>query len=186
MRVEPIREEQHVKAIKKLLKDNPRDRLLFILGINSGLRVQTILTELRVKHLLYAKLGDSITVKERKTGKTNVFVVNKEIKKAFDEYYIDAKPDEDHFLFRSRKGKNYPLTTFRVTRLVKEWGAMIGLKQNLGAHSLRKTFCWFQRTKYGTSWEILSHRLNHSSPSITRCYLGITDECVEEILHHTI
>jgi hypothetical protein len=68
MRVEPIREEQHIRAIKKLLKDHSRDRLLFILGINSGLRVQTILTELRVKHLLYAKLGDSITVKERKTG----------------------------------------------------------------------------------------------------------------------
>ncbi len=39
--------------------------------------------------------------------------------------------------------------------------------------------------KYGTSWEVLSRRLNHSSPSITRP-TWITDECVEEILHHTI
>jgi len=186
MRVEPIREERHIKAIKKLLSDNPRDKMLFIFGINSGLRVQTLLNELKVKDLLYCNIGDSISVKERKTGKTNVLLVNKEIKKAFDDYYETAKPEDHHFLFKSRKGRNYPLSTYRVTHLVKEWGEMVGLKQNLGAHSLRKTFCWFQRTKYGTSWEVLSKRLNHSSPSITRCYLGVTDECVEEILHHSI
>ena len=186
MRVEPIREERQVKAIKKLLHDNPRDRLLFIMGINSGLRVQTLLTELRVRDLLYAKVGDSIPVKERKTNKMNVLVVNSEIKKAFDDYYDALKPDENDYLFKSRKGKNYPLSTHRVTILVKSWGEMIGLKQNLGAHTLRKTFCWFQRTKYGTSWEVLCRRLNHSSPSVTRAYLGITEECVSEILNHTI
>lgn len=186
MRVEPIREERHIKAIKKLLNDKPRDKMLFIIGINSGLRVQTLLKELKVKDLRYCKVGDSISVKERKTGKTNVLLINKDIKKAFDEYCEAMHPEDHHYLFRSRKGSNYPLTTYRVTRLVKEWGEMIGLKQNLGAHTLRKTFCWVQRTKYGTSWEVLCRRLQHSSPSITRVYLGVTDECVEEILHHSI
>lgn len=186
MRVEPIREERQVKAIKRLLNDTPRDKLLFVMGINSGLRVQTLLNELRVKDLLYAKVGDSIPVKESKTGKLNYLVVNQEIKKVFDEYYEALRPEEHHYLFRSRKGANYPLTTYRVTRLVKGWGEAVGIRHNLGAHTLRKTFCWFQRMKYGTTWEVLCKRLNHSSPSITRAYMGVTEECVTEILQHSI
>ena len=36
------------------------------------------------------------------------------------------------------------------------------------------------------SWEILAKRLNHSTPSITRRYIGVQMEEVEEILLHTI
>ena len=43
MKVEPIINMKDIKSIKKLLVDRPRDRLLFVLGINSGLRVQDIL-----------------------------------------------------------------------------------------------------------------------------------------------
>jgi len=36
-RVDPIRRLEDVQAIKKLLSDNPRDLLLFTMGINNGL-----------------------------------------------------------------------------------------------------------------------------------------------------
>ncbi|MAE39545.1 MAG: site-specific integrase, partial [Psychrobacter sp.] len=35
--VEPLRNEKHIKKIKRLLKDNTRDLLLFTMGINNGL-----------------------------------------------------------------------------------------------------------------------------------------------------
>jgi len=37
--VSPIRDMNDVKSIQKLLANNPRDLLLFVMGINNGLRV---------------------------------------------------------------------------------------------------------------------------------------------------
>ncbi|WP_027190228.1 tyrosine-type recombinase/integrase [Fundidesulfovibrio putealis] len=185
MKVEPFIDLKDVKSIRKLLKDNPRDRLLFIMGINSGLRVQDLL-ELKVADVLGVKVGDRITVKEKKTGKENVLIINKEIMDAITGYVAAVAPEPEHYLFKSRKGKNYPLTTFAVTKAVKTWAAALNLKGNFGAHTLRKTWCYHQRKTFGVSWEVIAKRLNHSSPAITRRYLGIQEEEVEEILMNTI
>lgn len=185
MKVEPIKDVKHIKNIKKLLADNARNRLLFIMGCNSGMRVQDLLG-LRIRDVTGLKLGDSISVKEKKTGKENVIVINKEIKTSLDEYLSEGNHLGEHFLFKSRKGRNYPLTTFRVTRLVKSWADAVGAKGNFGAHSLRKTWTYQQRKEFGVSWEVLAKRLNHSSPSITRRYLGIAAEEVTEILMNSI
>lgn len=40
--VSPIKDKRQIEAMKKAL-GNPRDRLLFIFGINSGLRISDIL-----------------------------------------------------------------------------------------------------------------------------------------------
>lgn len=185
MKVEPITEAKHLKSIKRLLSDSPRDKLLFVAGINSGLRVQDLLS-LKVEDLLEKKEGDRVLIKEKKTGKENVFIVNKEILSAFQEYVDAIVPDPEHYLFKSRKGVNYPLTTHRVTKLVKAWCASINLKGNHGAHTLRKTWCYAQRTRFGVSWEVISKRLNHSSPAITRRYLGVKEEEVEKVLLNAI
>jgi len=185
MKVEPFIELKDVRSIKKLLADNLRDRLLFIMGINSGLRVQDLLA-LRIGAVSGLKAGDRITLKELKTGKENVLILNKEIKDALDGYLAVAEVVDNHYLFKSRKGKNYPLTTFAVTKYVKQWAAALNLKGNFGAHTLRKTWCYHQRKTFGVSWEVIAKRLNHSSPAITRRYLGIQEEEVEEILLNTI
>jgi integrase len=185
MKVAPFTEMKHIKAIKKLLADKPRDRALFILCINSGLRVQDVLA-LKVKDVSTAKLGDRIPIIEKKTGKENVLMINTEIKMALDIHLSTSKPKEDHFLFKSRKGKNYPLTTYAVTMLVKRWAAEINVKGNYGAHTLRKTWCYVSRKVHGVSWELIAKRCNHSSPGVTRRYLGIQAEEVEEILLNVV
>lgn len=185
MKVEPFIELKDIKSIKKLLALNHRDRLLFIMGINSGLRVQDLLL-LKIKDVSDLKARSRISLIEQKTKKENVLIVNKEIKEALDAYLNSKEHSEEHYLFKSRKGKNYPLTTFAVTKYVKQWAESINLKGNFGAHTLRKTWCYHQRKTFGVSWELISKRCNHSSPSITRRYLGIQEEEVEEILLNTI
>jgi len=113
-------------------------------------------------------------------------MINSEIKAALDIYLSTAKPKEEHFLFKSRKGKNYPLSTYAVTMMVKRWASEINIKGNFGAHSLRKTWCLSMRKYYGISWEVIAKRLNHSSPSVTRRYLGIQDEEVEQVLLNAV
>jgi len=185
MRVEPITDPKHIKAIKLLLSTEPRNKLLFVLGINSGCRIKDLLM-LKVKDLQGYEVGHRIVIREGKTAKQNVIIINQEIKNSLDEYIAFAKPSLEEYLFRSRKGVNSPLTTYRVTRLVKSWTESINLKHNTGAHTLRKTWCFIQRTKYSVPWEVLSLRLNHSSPSVTRRYMGVKEQEVEKILLNCI
>ncbi|TVM14539.1 site-specific integrase [Oceanidesulfovibrio indonesiensis] len=181
MKVDPIISLKDVKSIKKLLVESPRDRLLFVMGINTGLRVQDLLA-LKVSDLMYRKVGDRVTIRERKTNKENVFIVNKEIKQALDAHLQTADHKEEHYLFKSRKGFNAPLSTYAVTKMVKRWCAAVNLKGNYGAHTLRKTWTYHQRKTFGVSWEVLAKRLNHSSPAVTRAYLGIQEEEIETVL----
>jgi integrase len=185
MKVQPFTSLKDIRNIKKLLRSKPRDLLLFTIGINSGIRSIDLL-RLRVEDLKDRKVGDRIVVRESKTKKENVVIVNKEIADCFKFYMDELQPEDDQFLFQSRKGVNYPITTYRVTGLVKDWASSLNIKGNFGAHTLRKTFCYVQRIHYGVPWEVLCQRLNHATPSVTRRYLGVQQEEVEEILLNTI
>jgi hypothetical protein len=46
--VYPIERIEDIQSVKKLLANNPRDYLLFVMGVNNGLRVGDLLS-LRVK-----------------------------------------------------------------------------------------------------------------------------------------
>lgn len=178
--VDPIRDERHIKSIRKILSDNPRNHLLFIMGINNGLRTGDLL-KLKVIDVKGLQEGDKITIKEGKTGKQNILVINKTVHKVLNQYLMEIKLQDDDYLFKSRKG-NGPITIQTVNGYMKKWTSEINIKGNYGAHSLRKTWGYFQRKKFGVGFEVLCKRYNHASPAITMRYLGITDKEVENIL----
>ena len=57
---------------------------------------------------------------------------------------------------------------------------------NYGAHTLRKTWGYIQRTLHGVGFEIICKRYNHSNPAITMRYLGIQDKEVHSTLMNEI
>jgi integrase len=183
--VEPIRRLKDVKAISRILSDNLRDLLLFTMGINNGLRVGDLL-QLKVKDVVSLKAGDKLIIRESKTNKDNVMVVNKAVHKVLRKYFDRIKPNPEDYLFASNKIKGKPLKIESVNRMVKSWCRSINLKSNYGAHTLRKTFGYIQRTVYGVGFEVLSKRFNHSSPAVTMRYLGIEDKEVHDILMNEI
>jgi len=183
--VDPIRSLDDIKAISQLLAGNPRNHLLWTIGINNGLRAVDLL-RLKVKAVKNLKPGQSITIKETKTGKPNVLMINKVVYKSLNKYLHMANLDDQDFLFKSRKG-NGPLQSQAVSKLVKSWVKPFRhLNGNYGAHTLRKTFGYIQRTVYGVGFEILCKRFNHSSPAITMRYLGIQNKEVDQILMNEI
>ena len=181
--VEPIRKIKDIKRIKRNLKDKPRDLLLFTLGINNGLRIGDLL-KLKVKDVKDLQPGEGFTIKEQKTNKSNIVMINKEVRRALAVYLDEVKPNDEDYLFKSRIGQNQPLNRSYVNSLVKKWTAE--LKGNYGTHSLRKTFGYIQRKMFGTSFEVICKRFNHSNPSITMRYLGIEDKEVSGILLNEI
>lgn len=177
--VEPIRNFEDIEAIKQLLESKPRDLLLFVMGINNGLRVGDLL-QLKAGPFRNAKIGDKIPLREQKTGKAQEVAINKSIRKALSKYFAHIQPEDDDFLFKSRKGENQPMTVSNANMLVKQWCKAINLKGNYGSHMLRKTFGYISRRKFGVGWDILTQRFNHSSPTVTRNYLGIQDDEVND------
>ena len=131
------------------------------------------------------KVGDILPIKESKTGKDNILVINKTVFKALKHYLEKRNPSDEGFLFPSRKGNSH-IGTQRVSKLIKKWTNAINLNGNFGCHSLRKTWGFIQRTQFGVGFEIICKRYNHSSPSITMRYLGIQDKEVHNILMNEI
>ena len=182
--VEPVRSLEHIRLIKKHLADCPRDLLLFVLGINNGLRTGDLL-KLRVQDLRYLKVGECKTVTEGKTKKQNFLMLNKESFKVLHKFLDEKKLNDEEYLFPSRKTKG-AIKIQRVNAMIKQWTRDLGIKGNFGAHSLRKTFGYVQRTEFGVSFEILCKRFNHSSPSVTMRYLGLQSKEVNDILLNCI
>jgi integrase len=182
--VDPIRKVKDIQAISKLTSGNPRDHLLFVMGINNGLRACD-LVRVTVGDVRYLKVGDTLTIKESKTGKDNILVINKTVYKALQAYLGSIRPDDAEFLFASRKGGGH-IQSPAVSKLVKKWTRTINLKGNYGAHTLRNTWGYIQRTMHGVGFEIICKRYNHSSPAITMRYLGIQDKEVHGVLMNEI
>ncbi|MBA7623772.1 hypothetical protein ES703_31171 [subsurface metagenome] len=88
--VQPIRDLKKIRAIKgNLRKRNPRDFLLFTLGINTGLRISDIL-RLKVEDVKdqAGEIKEYLDLNEKKTKKQRLIYINSEVRNAL-EYYFD-------------------------------------------------------------------------------------------------
>lgn len=186
--VDPIRDEKAIKRIKRNLKKNShRDYLLFVMGINNGLRISDLL-KIKIGDVRDLEAGKTLKIVEQKTKKDNVLMINKTIYEALHLYLKSTSLEDDHYLFQSRNkdenGDPKPLARETVSKMVKKWTK--GMRGNYSTHSLRKTWGYIQRTKFGVSFEIICKRFGHSSPAITMRYLGIEDKEVNGILLNEI
>lgn len=72
--VDPIRKVKDIQAISKMLQDSPRNHLLFVMGTNNGLRTGDLL-KLKVGAVRSMRVGDTLMIREGKTGKRNILVM---------------------------------------------------------------------------------------------------------------
>lgn len=170
--VQPIRDIRKIEAMKKILRaGGKRNELLFILGINSALRVSDLLG-LKVADVLdqKGKLKEAVSLNERKTGKSKLFPLNDSAKKAIKEYVDEAKPEYDAPLFPSRKvGK--AISRVQAWEILSNAADEVGL-EHVGTHTLRKTFGYhvYKRTN---NLGLVQKLLNHRSSGETLRYIGI-------------
>jgi site-specific recombinase XerD len=96
------------------------------------------------------------------------------------QFYVEkTRPSRSAPLFRSpRTGK--PLSRVHVWRLMNKWAQQAGISDRVGAHTLRKTW-GYQARKRGIPLELIQAKLGHSSPGVTRRYIGITADEIEQV-----
>lgn len=164
-------DKTQAKALRLIRNgEHPAFGLLVVAGINLGLRISDLL------RLTFADLRkDSIVLKEKKTGKARTLRVNHHIKDAIQ--YFQDEPDQFH-AFRSQK--NTVFSPQQVNRLMKKY-----FKGNdISSHSLRKTFgrqVWNNDGCSERALLFLSELFNHTSAQVTRKYLGIRQEELDDI-----
>lgn len=173
--VQPIRDKNKIEEMKsELLKKGSRDYMIFVLGINTGLRISDLLN-LKVEDV---KNKSHITLIEQKTGKTKRFMVNGQLRRDIDKYINNMGDGE--YLFQSQKGNNKPISRVQAYRILNGAASSIGLDE-IGTHTLRKTFGYWHYKQY-KDVALLQDLFNHSAPSVTLIYIGINQDIMDKTI----
>ena len=170
--VQPIRETRKIEAMKKILRaGGKRNEMLFVLGINSALRISDLLS-LTVSDILdeNGNVKEAVSLSEQKTGQNKLFPLNDAAKKVIAEYVEEARPDREATLFPSRKGGK-AISRIQAWEILKNAAEEVGIP-NVGTHTLRKTFGYhiYMRTN---NLGLVQKLLNHRSSVETLRYVGI-------------
>lgn len=194
---EPIKNMEDIYRISNYLLENGRyrDNMLFIVGINFGLRVSD-LVELRFENLI----NDNFTFKSkfpileiktkntRKVKKNRYITINSAVIEAvtiFLQHTPDVSLSDYMFVSESNHGKNSdkPLHRASVDRMLKGIAKDLGLNIKMATHTLRKTFAYHQMVMSNNDPRkllLLQKMFGHATAAITLDYIGITGEEIEE------
>ena len=177
---DPIRSERDIKNIKKLLADHPRNSCLWNFSINVNLRCSDVL-KVKVGDVRGVQVGESFTLKEKKTGKERRITLNRTVHESIQRLLATMPDAQDHEpLFQSRNG-GQALCPQYFSLLIKQWCKAINLKGNFSAHTTRKTWGYQMRTAHNVSIPVLMDIYNHSSQKITLRYLGIQPDEIRDV-----
>lgn len=184
-RVEPIRDPQKLAAIKKLLKEeaSARDYLLFVMGMNTALRISDLLS-LRVGDVIdqRGRARPTVLVQRSASEKGTRVRLNAAATEALRHYISEVGVgNRDAVLFCSRHSAQ-PLNRTQVWRLINGWCRKVGLTDShYGAHTLRKTWGYMALRYHSIPLAVIQAKLQHAAPGITRRYIGVAGEKIENV-----
>jgi len=172
---------------KSLISKLERDKeykfcLLFSIGVFTGLRISDLL-QLRFSQFMNSEI---LTIQEQKTKKTRRIKINTDLKEIVDR--VKGKMgvvDSGQYIFVNRYGtkpidKSY--VNVKLKEILKHYG--IVLEGNASSHLFRKTLGnrVLRLNNYsGEAVILLMELFSHSSPAITKKYLGIREKEIQDV-----
>lgn len=195
---EPIKNLNDIFRISKYLISlgRYRDNMLFVTGINFGLRASDLLSlrfiDLIDENFVFRECFKVFEKKTRNTRKRkhNRYIgINTAVIEAvtlYLEHTEGVKLSDYMFVAESNNvvtATPQPLATQSVNRILKGIANDLGLGIRMSSHSLRKTFCYHQMVMSGNSPRkllLLQKMLGHSTSAQTLDYIGITSEEIDE------
>lgn len=180
--VEPIRNPRDIKSFKLHLQEiDQKYYMMFMLGINTGLRISDIL-KLTVADVTRddKSIRDDVSIVEKKTSKAKTFSLNDSLKSELKKYIDELQLEQDEYLIYSTNNNKHKAVS-RVTayRILNDVARELHLDYKIGTHTLRKTF-GYHFYKNFKDVAMLQKIFNHSAPSITLEYIGITQDEIKE------
>lgn len=154
------------------LRANPRCAAVLTAEANLGLRIGDIL-RLKLSDIVKDGGRYRLNITEEKTGKRRTFTVPGEVYGFLAEYAHDNGISADETLF--------PICAYAVQKQLKKVCDMLGY-ENISTHSFRKWYATDIYNNNGHDIVLVQQLLQHSSPTVTRRYIGISDERVEQAI----
>lgn len=146
------------------------------LEANLGLRISDI-TKLTLNDIV--KDGDRyrLDLTEQKTGKKRTFTVPIPLYQFIQQYCIDNNIKST--------ARIVDVTERQVQRVVKDAADYLGY-ENVSTHSFRKFFATSIYLDNDYNIVLVQELLQHSSPSITQRYIGISSKQIEDALQKNL
>ena len=169
---EAVKTRDEINTVSLLLQKYGGNlyRDIWKVGINVSLRISDLLA------IRYSDLdleNRRLQLREMKTGKNKEIRLNDTVIKIIEKRRKQFPEDEFLFQVHSNRATGKPVSRQMVARKFKEAGETLNIA--LSTHSMRKTRGYAMFSD-GKPIEMISKVLNHSSPSVTMAYLGITKE----------
>lgn len=194
---EPIKDINDIYQISNwfISKKKYRDNMLFVVGINFGLRVSDLLS-LRFSNLIddNCQFKTTFPILEKKTRNTRKVQKNRYI--TINDAVIDAVTlylentpgvKLSDYMFRGESNRcgnqNKPMSSYSVERILKNVSKELGLGAHVATHTLRKTFAYHQMLMSNNDPRkllLLQKMFGHSTSAQTLDYIGITGEEIED------
>lgn len=173
--VRAIKSKKKIMLMKNFLENHSaRDYCLFLLGINTGIRLQELLS-LRVKDVCSydGEIADFLSFP---LDNQPPVYINTSIRRSLKKYLNENSFIDTDYLFRSRKTSN-PITRQQVYRILNSAAKNAGIDEPVGMITLRKTFGYHAYSQ-GIAISLIQKRLQHASPSETKHFIGVDHETV--------
>lgn len=194
---QPLKSVEDIQRVSDWFISNERyrDNMLFIVGINFGLRCSD-LSALRFSDLIDENFcfKQTFPVFERKTRNTRKVKKNRYI--TINEAVMDAvtlylqhteNVHLDDYMFKAtgNRGVNLgkPMARYSIFRIMREALDALAIDCRFGTHGFRKTFGYHQMLMSNNDPRkllLLQKMFGHSSAAQTLTYIGITDEEIED------
>jgi integrase len=173
-----------IGLLTRLKKDKKIREYLFVgIGCYMGLRASDLL-KLKWIDLLNCK---ELEITEKKTGKNRLITINpnlQDVLKDSTEYYQrKGMFDPNSYIFQNRWGQKISIQYMNKT-LKKIFASYKIRVKKASTHTLRKTFgkrVWDMDNGSERALIYLSQIFSHSNTAVTRRYIGIVQEDIENI-----
>lgn len=152
-----------------------RNYIILLVGVNTGSRITTIIEQVPRDYA-----GGKFTVTERKTGKRQQYIMNKQLYNIVKEYIDTFQIGLNEFMFRPNLKSTEAITRQGVDKMIKKLAKEAGVEYCVATHSLRKSYgrwYWDETKDLLRTQELLQH----SSPMETLRYICIERDDTEAI-----
>lgn len=173
-----LTKEQYTEIIETIqsgatgIRPNPTIATALQLEANLGMRIGDIL-QMRLADIIRDGNRYRLDVTEEKTGKRRTFTVPAEVY-SFLRDYADAQGI-------CKEDRLFPLTVRAVQKHLAKVCDLLEL-ENVSTHSFRKFFAVDVYQQNGHDIALVQTLLQHSSPAITRRYITVSTEQVEQAI----
>ncbi|MCM3663133.1 tyrosine-type recombinase/integrase [Mesobacillus subterraneus] len=165
-----IKSRKHINHMKAFLEaHSTRDYCLFLLGINTGIKLQELL-HLKV-HEVSSKDGEIVEFLSLPHYNNPPVYLNATLRQNLKNYINHNSMIDTDYLFRSRK-TDQPISRQQAYRIINDAAKDAGIEDPVGMTTLRKTF-GYHAYYQGVAISLIQKRLQHASPSETIHFIGV-------------